>query len=113
MRLANAEFKGGFKTDQLFYHSVQWIMKDTFGHARLTREITDAYTQRKFEHGGHRFSLEAPELSNEEIDSIPGARASLGALDTLKFECLERVGDRMMIRNDEHRLLGLNCHCQL
>lgn len=105
MRLANEEFKGGFRTDQLFYHSVQWLMKDTFGHARLTREVTDGWIQQKFEHGGHRFSLDAPELSSEEIDSIPGARASLENLDLLKFEVLERVGDKMLIKNDEHKLL--------
>lgn len=107
MRLANQEFKGGFKTDLLFYHSVGWISKDTFGHARLTRELTEAWTQRKFEHAGHRFSLEAPELSQEEIDGIPGARASMGSLDELKFEILERQGGGMMIKSDEHKLLDV------
>lgn len=108
MRLANQEFKGGFRTENLYYQSVQWIMKDEFGHARLTREITDAWTARRFEHGGHRFNVEAPELSQEEIDSIPGARASLGNLDSFKFEILERIGDRMMIKGDEHKYLGSN-----
>ncbi|CAK9116341.1 unnamed protein product, partial [Durusdinium trenchii] len=99
MRLANQELKGGFKTDMLFYHSVQWIMKDSFGHARLTREVTDSWVQRKFEHGGHYFSNEVPELSEKEIDSIPGARASLGNLDSMTFEVLERMGNRMMIKS--------------
>ncbi|CAK9098294.1 Uncharacterized protein SCF082_LOCUS46069 [Durusdinium trenchii] len=103
MRLANKEFKGGFKTDMLFYQSVQWIMKDTFGQARLAREVTDSWIGRKFEHGGQRFSLEVPELSQSEIDSIPGAQASLGNLDSLKFEVLERVNDRMLIKSDEHK----------
>ncbi|CAK9085985.1 Uncharacterized protein SCF082_LOCUS40699 [Durusdinium trenchii] len=103
MRLANQELKGGFKTDMLFYHSVQWIVKDSFGHARLTREVTDSWVQRKFEHGGHYFSNEVPELSEKEIDSIPGARASLGNLDSMTFEVLERMGNRMMIKSDEHR----------
>ena len=107
MRLANQEFKGGFRTDQLYYQSVQWLMKDVYGHVRLTREITEAYTQQKFEHAGQRFSMDAPELSQEEIDSIPGARASLGSLDSLKFEALERVGEKMVIKSDEHRHLAL------
>ena len=106
MRLASKELKGGFKTDLLFYQSVQWIMKDRFGAARLTREVTDGWTQRRFEHGGHRFNMDAPELSQQEIDSIPGAQASLGNFDSMKFEMLERINDRMCIKADEHRPLG-------
>ena len=107
MRLANQELKGGFTTDQLYYHSVQWISKDLFGQARLTRDITDGWTQRRFEHGGHRFSMDAPELSEQEIASIPGAGARMGNLDTLQFEVLERLGDRMLIKTDEHKLLAI------
>ncbi|CAK9046969.1 Uncharacterized protein SCF082_LOCUS26372 [Durusdinium trenchii] len=103
MRLANQELKGGFTTDQLYYHSVQWISKDLFGQARLTRDITDGWTQRRFEHGGHRFSMDAPKLSEQEIASIPGAGARMGNLDTLQFEVLERLGDRMLIKTDEHK----------
>ena len=105
MRLSNQELKGGFKTDMLFYHSVQWISKDTFGHARLLREVCDSWTARKFEHAGHKFSMEAPELSAEEVDSIPGGRASVGSFDQMTFEILERVGDRMQIKADEHKFL--------
>lgn len=106
MGLANQEMKGGFKTDMLFYHSVQWISKDTFGHTRLLREVCDSWTARKFEHAGHKFSMDAPELTVEEMDSIPGGRASVGNLDQMQFEILERVGDRMLIRSDEHKSLG-------
>ncbi|CAK9022588.1 Uncharacterized protein SCF082_LOCUS15851 [Durusdinium trenchii] len=103
MRLENEELKGGFKTEMLFYHSVQWLTKDSFGHVRLLRQITDAWTQRKFGHAGHKFSMELPELSQEEVDSIPGGRASLGSFDEMRFEILERVGNRMVIKSDEHK----------
>eukprot|EP00435_Cladocopium_sp_Y103_P052879 s246_g16.t1 len=106
MRLANKELRGGFKTDLLFYQSVQWIMKDPFGAARLTREVTDGWTQRRFEHGGHRFNMETPELSQQEIDSIPGAQASLGNLDSMKFEMLERINDRMYWSSQTGSLLA-------
>ena len=103
MRLEEKEFKGGFSTKNLFYLSVNWLNKDTFGQARLTREVTDAWCQKKFKHAGQEFTMEPPELSNQEIESIPGAKASLGKLDEIKFETLERVGDKMTIRSDEHK----------
>lgn len=111
MRLENEELKGGFKTEMLFYHSVQWLTKDSFGHVRLLRQITDAWTQRKFGHAGHKFSMELPELSQEEVDSIPGGRASLGSFDEMRFEILERVGNRMVIKSDEHKFLDFEHGC--
>lgn len=106
MRLSNQELKGGFRTENLYYHSVQWLMKDSFGQARLIREATDSWVARKFEFAGHRFNVEAPELTADEIDSIPGARASLGNMDAMTFEVLERIGDKMLIKSDEHKFFA-------
>lgn len=103
MRLADREFKGGFNTKNLFYLSVGWLSKDGFGQARLTREVTDAWIQRKFKHGGQEYTTEAPDLSPQEIEGIPGGKASLGQLDEVKFEVLERTGDKMTIKADEHK----------
>ena len=103
MRLQEQEYKGGFNTKNLYYQSVTWIGKDTFGQSRLQREVTDAWCQRKFTHAGQEFTNEAPELTAQEIESIPGAKASMGNLDAVKFEVLERTGEKMVIRSDEHR----------
>eukprot|EP00438_Fugacium_kawagutii_P020691 Skav232340 [mRNA] locus=scaffold1704:535693:541139:- [translate_table: standard] len=103
MRLREQELKGGFNTMNLFYQSVSWISKEVFGHARLGRELTDARVNRLFEHGGHKYAVDPPDLTQAEIDSIPAAKAAMVSLDEMKFEVLERVNDKMMIRSDEHR----------
>lgn len=104
MRLQEQEFKGNFSTKNLFYLSIGWVSKDCFGHARLAREVTDGWVQKKFKHAGQEFTCEAPELTNQEIESVPGGKAALGRLDEIKFEVLERTaGDKMTIRMDEHK----------
>lgn len=99
MRLAKEDLKGGFNTENLYYHSVWWLNKDAFGHCRLMREVADAWLNGKFEHGGHKFVLETPQLTDQELES----KASLGALDGLVFEVLERQGSKMVIKQDEHK----------
>lgn len=103
MRLQEMELKGGFRTNNLYYQSVWWINKENFGHARLSREITDAWISRRFSHGGHQFSAEAPDLSQAELDAIPGATST--HLDSMKFEVLERTGpgNAFSIKVDEHK----------
>ena len=103
MRLAKEDMKGGFNTENLYYQSVWWLNKDAFGHCRLMREVADAWLNGKFEHGGHKFVLETPQLTDQELESISGAKASLGALDGLTFEVLERQGSKMVIKQDEHK----------
>ena len=104
MRLQEQEFKGGFSTKNLFYLSISWMSKDTFGHARLAREVTDGWVQKRFKHAGQEFTCDPPELTNQEIESVPGGKAALGRLDEIKFEVLERTaGDKMNIRMDEHK----------
>lgn len=104
MRLQEREFKGGFNTKNLYYLSVSWLQKDQFGAARLCREVTDAWCQKKFKHAGQEFTSDAPELSNQEIEAVPGGKASLGQLDQIKFEILERTtGDKLSIKADEHK----------
>lgn len=104
MRLQEKEYKGGFNAKNLFYLSVSWLSKDTFGQARLTRGVTDAWCDKKFKHAGQEFTADAPDLTPQEIESIPGAKASLGRLDEISFEVLERTGgDKMTIKVDEHK----------
>lgn len=110
MRLKMAELKGGFNTANLFYQSVNWLSKDTFGQARMTREITEGSILRKFEHGGHKFIMDAPDLTPEELDTVPGSKAAMGKMDEIKFEVLERVGDKMMIKADEQKPFGSLWH---
>ena len=58
----------------------------------------------KFKHAGQEFTSDAPELSNQEIEAVPGGKASLGQLDQIKFEILERTtGDKLSIKADEHK----------
>eukprot|EP00913_Durusdinium_trenchii_P005709 g5327.t1 len=103
MRLNNKELKGGFETKNLHYLSVWWLNNQSFGAARLMREITDAWIAQKWEIGGIRFSNDPPELSQIELDAIPGAKGALGSLDGVAWEVLERNGDQMVIRKDEDR----------
>eukprot|EP00438_Fugacium_kawagutii_P000524 Skav222260 [mRNA] locus=scaffold2615:8298:18199:+ [translate_table: standard] len=103
MRLREQDLKGGFNTVNLFYQSVSWISKEVFGHACLGRELTDAWVNRLFEHGGHKYAVDPPDLTQAESDTIPAAKAAMVSLDEMKFEVLERVNDKMMIRSDEHR----------
>ena len=102
MRLENADLKGGFNTSMLYYHSIGWIGRDTFGHARLTREVTDAWMARRFAHGGQQFTLEAPELTPAELGLIPGA--STENADELVLEVLEKSGaGGFTVKADEHK----------
>ena len=102
LRLEKLNVKG-FSTENLYYHSCGWLSTDDFGAGRLVREVTNSYLAGKFAHCGSKFSSEAPELSQAEIESVPGAAASLGSWDGLKFEVLERAGESMQIKQDEHR----------
>ena len=53
--------------------------------------------------GGAAFSSDAPELSDKEIETIPGGKASLGHWDTISWEVLERTNDGMTIKVDEDK----------
>ena len=103
MKLAKEDYKGGFNTENLYYQSIWWLNKDSFGHSRLMRDVADSWLNGRFEHGGHKFVLETPQLTDQELEAIPGAKASLGALDGLTFEVLERQGSKMVIKQDEHK----------
>ena len=71
--------------------------------ARLLREVCDAWLEKKLSHAGQQIVTEAPELTEAELASVPGAKASIGSLDTLHFDVLERAGDKMVIKTDEHK----------
>lgn len=103
LRQLKEEFKGGFSTERLYYQSIWWLTKDAFGSARLTREVCDAWIQKKLTHGGQQVLTEPPPLTEAEIEGVPGGKASLSKLDTLHFEILERSGEKMVIRTDEHK----------
>ena len=55
-----------------------WVAAQVLSHGagRSVREATNSYIGGKFTHCGTKFSSEAPELSQAEIDSVPGAAAS-------------------------------------
>lgn len=97
------ELKGGFNTKNLYYHSVWWLNKDTFGHARLLREVTDAWVGRRFSHAGQQFTMQAPELTPSEVNSVPGASAE--SQDKVKLEVMERgtAPGAFTIKQDEHK----------
>ncbi|CAJ1386512.1 unnamed protein product [Effrenium voratum] len=94
---------GTWCADNLYYLSVSWLSNDTFGQTRLLREVTNAWLQRRFGYSGQKFSDQPPSLTAEEISSIPGAEASLGNLDSMRFEVLGRIADQMQIKQDEHK----------
>ena len=103
LRLSDAVLKGGFATKNLYYQSVWWLNRDTFGHARLTREVTDAWVSRRFAHAGHQFTLQAPELTAAEISGVPGADAD--SQEKVKLEVMERgsAPGAFTIKQDEHK----------
>ena len=103
LREKQEEIKGGFNTSMLFYQSVWFLNKDQYGAARLTREVVDSWLQGKLEFGGQRINLEPPQLTAEEINSVPGGTAAMNKLDSVQFEVLDRQGGKMMIRQDEHK----------
>ncbi|CAK9093103.1 Uncharacterized protein SCF082_LOCUS43797 [Durusdinium trenchii] len=107
LRLKDAEYKGGFKTSNLFYHSIWFLNKESFGHARLTREVTDAWITRRFSHGGQQFTMEPPALTAADLEAIPGS--SLEDMDKMKFEVLERTGPgtTFTIKVDEHKFWSM------
>lgn len=102
MRLQDKEIKR-FHTKDLHYLSIWWLNNQGFGAARLAREVTDAWIQKKWSLGGVSFTSEAPELSDKEIESIPGGKASLGHWDTISWEVLERTNAGMTIKVDEDK----------
>ena len=102
MRLAK-ESIGAWSTDNLFYMSATWITRDNFGHCRLQRDILRAWMDQKLEFGGQQFACNPPDLSQEEIRSIPGGEAAMGSMDSLRWETLERSGTKLVIKQDEHR----------
>lgn len=102
MRLQDRDIKS-FGTKDLHYLSVWWLNAQTYGMARLSREITDAWISKKWSLGGVAYSTEAPELSEQEIDAIPGAKASMGQWDSIAWEVLERTSSGMTIRSDEDK----------
>ena len=102
LRLKEESLPGGFCTRNLYYHSVSWLAKDKFGAARLLREVADAWVSQRFSHCGQKFSKEEPALTQAEINSIPGAASSMSSLDAMSFNVLERVGNKMEIKKDEH-----------
>ena len=57
----------------------------------------------KWEIGGVKFQPDMPELTDSEIASVPGAKASLGRLDEVQWEVLERLNDKMVIKRDEEK----------
>ena len=79
MRLQDKEIKR-FHTKDLHYLSIWWLNNQGFGAARLAREVTDAWIQKKWSLGGVSFTSEAPELSDKEIESIPRGQGILGPL---------------------------------
>ena len=50
-----------------------------------------------------KFQPDMPELTDSEIASVPGAKASLGRLDEVQWEVLERLNDKMVIKRDEEK----------
>ncbi|CAK9060121.1 Uncharacterized protein SCF082_LOCUS31722 [Durusdinium trenchii] len=100
-RLNKSTF-GAFSCENLRYLSVSWIGKDTFGHSRLQREVLTAWLQKKLDYGSEYADV-APQLTSEEIKTIPGGEAFFQGMDTLKWEVLQRENSRMVIKPDEHR----------
>ena len=96
--------KGGFNTCNLFYQSIWFLNKDQFGAARLTREVVDHWLAGKLEFAGQKIGLNPPELSPDEVASVPGGTACANSLDTVSFEVLERSGGKMLIKSDENKL---------
>lgn len=87
----------------MHYLSIWWLNSQSYGAARLSREITDAWIAQKWELGGLRFTPDVPELSDAEVASVAGGRAALGQLDEIQWEVLERSGDKMIIKRDEEK----------
>ncbi|CAK9005782.1 Uncharacterized protein SCF082_LOCUS8742 [Durusdinium trenchii] len=103
LRLANMALPGGFETKNLHYLSIWWLNSQSYGAARLSREVTDAWVAGKWELGGVRFNSEVPGLTDEELSAIPGSMNSLARMDEIPWEVLERSGSKMVIKRDENK----------
>ena len=63
--------------------------------------MVDKWLSGKLEFGGQKINLVPPELTQEEVSSVPGGPAALNNLDSVQFEVLERNGGKMVIKADE------------
>ena len=94
---------GSLETSKLHYLSLNFLEEPSFGRARLQSELTDYWLDKKFEIGGLAFNGNAPQLTQAEIDRVPGAAAATGHVDKLRLEVCVRDGARIVIKPDEDR----------
>lgn len=89
--------------ENLYYLSCHTLDSSQFGKARVHREVTDQWLACELEHKGLRFNADAPDLTESELASIPGAQSVLSSIDSLKLEVLNRRGTSFVINGDEER----------
>ena len=94
---------GNLDPSKLHYMSLSFIEDVEFGKARLECALTDYWLDKKFEMPGLAFKADAPQLTQAEMDRVPGAAIASGAVDRLKLEVCAREGARIIIKPDEDR----------
>ena len=94
---------GSLERSKLHYLSLNFLEEPSFGRARLQSELTDYWLDKKFEIGGLAFNGNAPQLTQAEIDRVPGAAAATRHVDKLRLEVCVRDGARIVIKPDEDR----------
>ena len=65
--------------------------------------MVEKWLSGKLEFGGQKINLVPPELTQEEIASVPGGAAAQNNLDSVQWEVLERNGGKMVIKADESK----------
>lgn len=83
----------GLNSERIFYlstHVDQQIYE--YGLARVENVLVDAWMEKRLVVPGVEFVSQPPELSQEELERIPGGLAASGQLDKLKLTVTERGG---------------------
>jgi hypothetical protein len=88
---------------RIYYLSLHVIGDPMFGQARMMRELTDAWLEKKMTMPGFAFTDKAPPLKQEDLDKIPGVKLALGGVDAMPLEVCVREGTLVVIQRDEDR----------
>ena len=86
---------------KLHYLSVHLLNSREFGHARVMREVTEAWMDGKIATPGLEFNSQPPPVPAEELARVPGAEIAMGNIDKLKMEVLVRENTNLVINRDE------------
>ena len=91
MRLAQSTV-AGLNTERVFYMSAHLDQQVCdFAVVRVENVLSDAWLEKRLVIPGFEFDDTLPEMTHADLESIPGALAASGQLDTLRLTVCERA----------------------